>query len=182
MTFDVFGLTVSSSWGNGRATFWRGLARTLAQRQHRFVFFERDVPHYARHRDLTLERARAGEDVGYIGPRSLGDFHLVLSFTRGAALGELARIRRAARPAAPRNVSKTEIPSRRRRELRSPGDGARHADERSLPGGPGARRAPAGSAARPRARSGTRPHRGLRPCAAPTSPDFCARMTTRYAG
>jgi spore maturation protein CgeB len=49
----VFGLTVSSSWGNGHATLWRGLARALAKRHHTFVFLERDVPYYAEHRDLT---------------------------------------------------------------------------------------------------------------------------------
>jgi spore maturation protein CgeB len=49
----VFGLTVSSSWGNGHATLWRALWRALARRGHRIVFFERDVPYYAAHRDLT---------------------------------------------------------------------------------------------------------------------------------
>jgi spore maturation protein CgeB len=52
----VFGLTVSSSWGNGHATLWRGLIRALGRRGHHVTFFERDVPYYARHRDLgTLE-------------------------------------------------------------------------------------------------------------------------------
>jgi spore maturation protein CgeB len=49
----VFGLAVSSSWGNGHATLWRGLGRALSRRGHRLVFFERDVPYYAAHRDLT---------------------------------------------------------------------------------------------------------------------------------
>jgi spore maturation protein CgeB len=49
----VFGLTVSSSWGNGHATLWRGLCRAMARRGHRVVFFERDVPYYREHRDLT---------------------------------------------------------------------------------------------------------------------------------
>jgi spore maturation protein CgeB len=48
----VFGLTISSSWGNGHATLWRGLCRALARRGHRVVFFERDVPYYAMNRDL----------------------------------------------------------------------------------------------------------------------------------
>lgn len=52
MTFVIFGLTVSSSWGNGHATLWRGLCRALAAQGHRVVFFERDVPYYAEHRDL----------------------------------------------------------------------------------------------------------------------------------
>lgn len=52
MKLVVFGLTLSSSWGNGHATLWRGLCRALARRGHRVVFFERDVPYYALHRDL----------------------------------------------------------------------------------------------------------------------------------
>jgi spore maturation protein CgeB len=52
MKFVVFGLTVSSSWGNGHATLWRGLCRALAARGHEVVFFEKDVPYYAAQRDL----------------------------------------------------------------------------------------------------------------------------------
>ncbi len=53
MKLVIFGLTVSSSWGNGHATLWRGLCRALGRRGHEVVFFERDVPYYASHRDLT---------------------------------------------------------------------------------------------------------------------------------
>jgi len=52
MKLVVFGLAISSSWGNGHATLWRGLCRALARRGHHVVFFERDVPYYAAHRDL----------------------------------------------------------------------------------------------------------------------------------
>jgi spore maturation protein CgeB len=52
MKIVVFGLTISSSWGNGHATLWRGLCRALAARGHRVVFYERDVPYYAGNRDL----------------------------------------------------------------------------------------------------------------------------------
>ncbi len=52
MKLVVFGLTISSSWGNGHATLWRGLAHALARRGHRLVFFEHDVPYYAQNRDL----------------------------------------------------------------------------------------------------------------------------------
>jgi spore maturation protein CgeB len=48
----IFGLTISSSWGNGHATLWRGLARALVRRGHRITFFEHDVPYYAANRDL----------------------------------------------------------------------------------------------------------------------------------
>jgi spore maturation protein CgeB len=52
MHVSIFGLTISSSWGNGHATLWRGLCRGLAERGHQTTFFERDVPYYAQHRDL----------------------------------------------------------------------------------------------------------------------------------
>ncbi len=52
MRFAIFGLTVSSSWGNGHATLWRGLIRALTRLGHEIVFFERDVPYYAGNRDL----------------------------------------------------------------------------------------------------------------------------------
>ncbi|HEX8410589.1 MAG TPA: glycosyltransferase, partial [Thermoanaerobaculia bacterium] len=48
----IFGLTVSSSWGNGHATLWRALLRSLTSQGHAAVFFERDVPYYAAARDL----------------------------------------------------------------------------------------------------------------------------------
>jgi spore maturation protein CgeB len=53
MRLTVFGLTLSSSWGNGHATLWRGLGRALADRGHKICFFERDTPYYAKNRDLT---------------------------------------------------------------------------------------------------------------------------------
>ncbi|HET9959203.1 MAG TPA: glycosyltransferase, partial [Polyangiaceae bacterium] len=52
MKIVIFGLTISSSWGNGHATLWRGLCRGLAARAHQVVFFERDVPYYRNARDL----------------------------------------------------------------------------------------------------------------------------------
>jgi spore maturation protein CgeB len=52
MKFVIFGLTVSSSWGNGHATLWRGLIRSLTALGHEVTFFERDVPYYAANRDL----------------------------------------------------------------------------------------------------------------------------------
>lgn len=153
MKLVVFGLTISSSWGNGHATLWRGLCRALARRGHRVVFFEKDVPYYASNRDLfeipggdlvlyenwedirlraaaetadadaamvtsycpdgliatdllldasrpvrvfydldtpvTFSRLEAREPISYIGPRGLGDFDLVLSYTGGRALEKL---------------------------------------------------------------------------------------------
>jgi spore maturation protein CgeB len=55
MKIVIFGLTISSSWGNGHATLWRGLCKALARLGHDVVFFERDVAYYAQTRDwLTL--------------------------------------------------------------------------------------------------------------------------------
>jgi spore maturation protein CgeB len=53
MKLVIFGLSVSSSWGNGHAVLWRALIRSLGAQGHRVVFFERDVPYYAENRDLT---------------------------------------------------------------------------------------------------------------------------------
>jgi spore maturation protein CgeB len=53
MKIVIFGLTISSSWGNGHATLWRGLIKALSSRGHDVTFFERDVPYYAQHRDLS---------------------------------------------------------------------------------------------------------------------------------
>jgi spore maturation protein CgeB len=51
MHFVVFGLGMSSSWGNGHATLWRGLVKALARRGHTLTFYEKDVPYYASSRD-----------------------------------------------------------------------------------------------------------------------------------
>ena len=53
MRIVVFGLAVSSSWGNGHAALWRGLIGALHADGHHVTFFERDVPYYAEHRDLA---------------------------------------------------------------------------------------------------------------------------------
>jgi spore maturation protein CgeB len=57
MHFVVFGLCISSSWGNGHATLWRGLIKALVRRGHTITFYEKDVPYYASTRD------------GWIAPR-----------------------------------------------------------------------------------------------------------------
>src|SRR4051812_20798146 len=53
MKLVIFGLTVSSSWGNGHATLWRGLCNAFARQGHDVTFFERDVTYYANNRDLV---------------------------------------------------------------------------------------------------------------------------------
>lgn len=52
MKITIFGLTLSSSWGNGHATPYRALLRALARRGHRILFYERDVEYYALRRDF----------------------------------------------------------------------------------------------------------------------------------
>jgi spore maturation protein CgeB len=52
LRFVVLGLSITSSWGNGHATTYRGLLRELSARGHDVLFLERDVPWYAAHRDL----------------------------------------------------------------------------------------------------------------------------------
>jgi len=49
----IFGLSITSAWGNGHATTYRALTRALHRRGHRVRFFERDRPWYAEHRDLA---------------------------------------------------------------------------------------------------------------------------------
>lgn len=165
MKIVIFGLSISSSWGNGHATLWRGLCAALERKGHTVIFFERDVSYYAAHRDyfelpgdgklilyqdwpealtaaryhlrdsdlgivtsycpdglaaselvldspapirafydldtpVTLNRLRSGLPIGYIGPRGLRDFDLVLSYTGGSALDQL-RTQLGARSVAP---------------------------------------------------------------------------------
>jgi spore maturation protein CgeB len=53
LKFTIFGLTLSSSWGNGHATPYRAILRALHRLGHDIVFYEKDVPYYARRRDFT---------------------------------------------------------------------------------------------------------------------------------
>ena len=48
----ILGLSITSSWGNGHATTYRGLVRELTARGHDVLFLERDAPWYADNRDL----------------------------------------------------------------------------------------------------------------------------------
>lgn len=79
MKLVIFGLTISSSWGNGHATIWRGLCRALSRRGTRIIFFERDVPYYSAHRDLyelpggQLELYTSWETVRPRAERQLAD-------------------------------------------------------------------------------------------------------------
>lgn len=52
MKVVFLGLSITSSWGNGHATNYRGLVRELASRGHEVLFCERDIPLYENSRDL----------------------------------------------------------------------------------------------------------------------------------
>lgn len=67
----ILGLSITSSWGNGHATTYRGLVRELAKRGHRVLFLERDAPWYAENRDLP--NPPYGETVLYSGLEELKD-------------------------------------------------------------------------------------------------------------
>ncbi len=46
------GLSITSTWGNGHATTYRGLLKELSRRGHACTFLERDVPWYAENREF----------------------------------------------------------------------------------------------------------------------------------
>lgn len=52
MKIVIFGLSISSAWGNGHATTFRALLKALHERKHQIVFFERETEWYADNRDL----------------------------------------------------------------------------------------------------------------------------------
>ena len=52
MKIVIYGLTITSSWGNGHATTYRSLAKALSRKGHRIYFVEKDVEWYHNNRDL----------------------------------------------------------------------------------------------------------------------------------
>ena len=52
MKIVIYGLTITSAWGNGHATTYRSLVKTLTRRGHRVLFIEKDVEWYRNNRDL----------------------------------------------------------------------------------------------------------------------------------
>ena len=86
MHLVVFGLCMSSSWGNGHATLWRGLVRALARRGHTVTFYERDVPYYATTRDgwepptgVSLRLYAEWDDVRDEARRELADADVAMT-------------------------------------------------------------------------------------------------------
>ena len=96
MKIVIFGLAISSSWGNGHATLWRGLVTALIRRGHTVVFYEKDVPYYAANRDLWeipgghLVLYPAWDDVAAQATRDIAeaDVALITSYCPDAAEAE----------------------------------------------------------------------------------------------
>lgn len=93
----IFGLSITSSWGNGHATTYRALIKALAARGHQVTFLERDVPWYSEHRDLPdppycdTELYSSLREVPLRFGRLVADAHLVIMGSYvpdGAILGD----------------------------------------------------------------------------------------------
>ncbi len=54
MNIVIFGLSITSSWGNGHATTFRALLKALHECGHRIVFYEKNLEWYASNRDLPV--------------------------------------------------------------------------------------------------------------------------------
>lgn len=52
MKIVIFGLAITSSWGNGHATTYRSLCKALARRGHHIDFVEKDAEWYSGNRDM----------------------------------------------------------------------------------------------------------------------------------
>ncbi len=60
-SFVFLGLSITSTWGNGHATTYRGLLKELAKRGHSITFLERDMPWYSENREFDgLPYCRVG--------------------------------------------------------------------------------------------------------------------------
>lgn len=77
MHIVFFGLTITSSWGNGHASTYRSLIHGLWQRGHQVRFFERNREWYASNRDLP--RAE------YVHIQTYDDWNEVAAQARQAA-------------------------------------------------------------------------------------------------
>ncbi len=93
----IFGLSLTSSWGNGHATTYRALVRALVERGHHVLFLERDVAWYAANRDLPhppygcleLYSDLSEMKLRFEGPVRTADLVIVGSYApEGVALGE----------------------------------------------------------------------------------------------
>jgi spore maturation protein CgeB len=95
MRIVLLGLSVTSSWGNGHATNYRGLCRALLARGHDVLFLERDRPWYAAARDFDAPWVRLYDSVAALAASEedvrAADLVLVGSFVPdGVEVGEWA--------------------------------------------------------------------------------------------
>lgn len=97
MNIVILGLSITSSWGNGHATTFRGLVRELTRNGHHVLFLERDVPWYATNRDLPnpdfcqteLYASLADLQARFTEPVREADLVIVGSYVpEGVAVGE----------------------------------------------------------------------------------------------
>jgi spore maturation protein CgeB len=97
MNIVILGLSITSSWGNGHATTFRGLVRELTRNGHHVLFLERDVPWYATNRDLPnpdfcqteLYTSLADLQARFTEPVREADLVIVGSYVpEGVAVGE----------------------------------------------------------------------------------------------
>jgi spore maturation protein CgeB len=85
----VFGLTLSSSWGNGHATTYRALLKAFAARGHDITFFERDESWYADNRDLAApDFCRL---ILYKDPKHLARFETTIEQAGAIIIGSFVR-------------------------------------------------------------------------------------------
>jgi spore maturation protein CgeB len=76
MKLVVFGLTISSSWGNGHATTYRALLRAFRERGHEITFYEWDAPWYRGNRDLArpgFVELKLYEEWDAVAPRAIAE-------------------------------------------------------------------------------------------------------------
>ncbi len=99
MKIVICGLSITSSWGNGHATTYRGLVQSLCRRGHEVLFLERDKPWYAANRDMPpqlcgkveLYQSLAELEQRFSSAIQAADFVMIGSFVpEGAAVAEWA--------------------------------------------------------------------------------------------
>ena len=93
MRIVFLGLSITSSWGNGHATNYRGLCGALLARGDDVLFLERDRPWYAAARDFASSFVRLYDSVAALSAYGedvrAADLVLVGSFVpEGVEVGE----------------------------------------------------------------------------------------------
>ncbi len=103
MRIVIYGLTITSSWGNGHATTYRSLLKALARRGHSVHFIEKDVEWYRSNRDLPhpefcsvqLYDDWVSSEAGLLGASAKADVIVVGSYFPDAMAATQALLERA---------------------------------------------------------------------------------------